>query len=263
MSDFDGLVAAVTGGASGIGAATADAARRARSAGGRPRSDDGTRQRSSSQRRLRHHRRRRHRRGHRSDRDEHRRPRHRSSTTPASVPSATLPPTSARSGHRVLDVNVVWTRPGHRAALPLLRQSEHAAIVNVCVGRVAWSACANERSTRRRKGGVARHDPGDGGRLSRRRHPGELRRSRHGRHPLGRPAARQRRDPRGRGGQAEVAAAHRSTGHRRRGRARDRLPRQPAVGLDYRHHPRRRRRHGHPPHHIVVENSRPKGVPSF
>ena len=52
--------------------------------------------------------------------------------------------------HRVLDVNVVAIARVTRAALPALRASEHAAIVNTCSG-AALSACRTARSTARRR----------------------------------------------------------------------------------------------------------------
>ena len=131
MSDFDGLIALVTGGASGIGAATAallaDAGRPRR--GPRPR-------RSGRQRRARAvtcditdraavdasvarggGRARRHR--HPGQQRRHRRDRRRLRRT--TTPSGRASSTSTSSA---------W--PGsRRAALPHLRRSEHAAIVNV------------------------------------------------------------------------------------------------------------------------------------
>ncbi len=90
---------------------------------------------------------------------------------------------------RVLDVNVTGVARACRAALPYLRRSEHAVIVNLSsiaataglVQRALYSAVQGRRARAH-----ARH----GGRSGRRGRPRVLRRAGHGRHALGRPAAR-------------------------------------------------------------------------
>src|SRR5580692_6627732 len=93
--------------------------------------------------------------------------------------------------HRVLDVNVLGIVRTTRAALPLLRQAvrEH--------GRAAAA-----RPVLREQGGGLRADAGHGGRLRGRGDQGQLREPGHGRHSVGGPAARRRARPGGRTGRA-------------------------------------------------------------
>ena len=63
--------------------------------------------------------------------------------------------------HRVLDVNVVGMVRVTRAALPYLRRSPAAAIVNTC-SIAATAGLPAARALQRQQGRGARADPGDG-----------------------------------------------------------------------------------------------------
>ena len=95
--------------------------------------------------------------------------------------------------HRVLDINVVGMARVSRAALAHLRRAVtdrgQAAIVNTC--SVAAVAGLPQRALySASKGAVLRADPGHGRRPRARGHPGQRGDPGHGRHPVGRPAAR-------------------------------------------------------------------------
>ena len=120
---------------------------------------------------------------------------------------------------RVLDVNVVGIVRVSRAALPHLRRSERAAVVNTC-SVVATLGLPNRARMRGQQGRGAGPHPGHGRRPRPRGHPGQLRHPRHGGDALGRPPAGGGRRPGGRAGRprarqplgrlvgpAEVAAA--------------------------------------------------------
>ncbi len=94
--------------------------------------------------------------------------------------------------HRVLDINVVGMVRVSRAALGHLRRAVadrgQAAIVNTCsVAGVAGLPPAGPVLGQQGRG--LRADPGHVGRPRARGHPGQLRAARHGRHPLDRPPA--------------------------------------------------------------------------
>jgi 2-keto-3-deoxy-L-fuconate dehydrogenase len=76
--------------------------------------------------------------------------------------------------HRVFDVNVIGIVRITRAALPHLRRSERAAIVNTC-SIVATVGLPRPGVVCGHQGGGLRPDPGNGRRPPRRRHPGQLR----------------------------------------------------------------------------------------
>ena len=85
---------------------------------------------------------------------------------------------------RVLDVNVLGAVRVSRAALPHLRRSAHAAIVNTC-SVAAIAGLPQPRAVLRVQGGDPVADPGDGGRPRRRGNPGQRRRCRGPRTPRG------------------------------------------------------------------------------
>ena len=247
MTDFTGLVAIVTGGASGIGAATAellDTARRARrGAGPRPHARSPPSPPWPCQCDV---------------------------TDTAAVQEAVATVAEQLGGidvvvnnagigavgdvaanddeewHRVLDVNVVGIARVTRAALPHLRRSAHAAIVNTCSvaapvglpqravyaaskGAVASLTLAMAADHVREGIRVNAVTPGtaDTPWVARLLAPG--------------------RRSRGGGPGSARAPADGPPGQRRGGRARHRLPGQPPVGLDHRHPARGRRRHGGAP----------------
>jgi NAD(P)-dependent dehydrogenase (short-subunit alcohol dehydrogenase family) len=135
---------------------------------------------------------------------------------------------------RVFDVNVQGMVRVTRAALPHLRESSHAAIVNTC--SIAATAGLPQRALySATKGAVlsltlamaADHLP-------------------EGRHSLGRTPAVQGRRPGRRTGRPRGAPAERAPDQRRRGGRRDRLPREPAVVRHHRHGAGRGRRDAGP-----------------
>ncbi len=86
--------------------------------------------------------------------------------------------------HRVLSVNVIGIARMTRAALPFLLKSSHAAIVNTCsvladIGVPQRALYCGEQ------GGCAVADPRDGGRLHQAGHPRERRDARDRGHALG------------------------------------------------------------------------------
>ncbi len=205
MGEFAGLVAVVTGGASGIGAATARAAAdRGATVAVLDRSYSAVEGTSPLQRARA------------------------TSLTPAPSSAAIATVVERLGGldivvnnagigavgdvaandddewHRVLDVNVVGIARVTRAALPHLRESPHAAIVNTC-SVVAPVGVPQRALYCGQQGSGGRPDPGDGRRPRAGGHPGQRRHPRHRRHPLGRSAARP-----GRGRRAAAAAALRA-----------------------------------------------------
>ncbi len=83
---------------------------------------------------------------------------------------------------RVYDVNVVGMVRVTRAALPYLRESDHAAIVNTC-SIAATAGHAPAGALQRDEGRRLLAHPGDGGRPRTGRDPGQLRQPGHRRHP--------------------------------------------------------------------------------
>ena len=186
MTDYEGLVALVTGGASGIGAATARllTSRGARvavldvtgRAGGSGRRGASRRLRRRRPRlRLRRRRARRHRARWARRRGQQRRDRR----------VGRRQRNDDDEWHRVLDVNVVGVARVTRAALPHLRavrargRGEHV----VHRGRRRGP---EPGAVRREQGCGARPDPRDGRRPRPRRHPGQRGAPRDDRHPVGR-----------------------------------------------------------------------------
>ena len=147
--------------------------------------------------------------------------------------------------HRVFDVNVVGMVRLARAALPHLKNSPSAAIVNTC-SIAAWAGLPNRALYSASKGAVLSLTLA----MATDHLPDRIRVNcvcpGHGGHPLGGPAARRRRRPGGRTRGPRGAPADGPAGHRRRGRERHRLPRQPPFRFDHRHRARGRRRHVRP-----------------
>ena len=117
------------------------------------------------------------------------------STTPASAPMGTVEDNDDDEWRRVLDVNVVGIAAGRprprcpTCADPPQPRSSTSPRSRPSTGlpqRALYSASQGRR---------ARADLRDGGRPRRRGHPGELREPGHGRHALGRPAAAAADDP--------------------------------------------------------------------
>ena len=246
MGDFDGLAAVVTGGASGIGLATA---RLLAARGARVACLDLQRRRAARAA-----------------------ARHRRATSPTTRPYGPASPRAAeRLGgidilvnnagigaagtvednaddewHRVLDVNVVGMVRVSRAALPHLRRVGARGDRQHLLDRRARRA-AQPRALQREQGRGAVADRwrwppttcGEGIRVSC-VNPGTVDT------PWVRRLLDAADDP-----DAELAAlqrppAHRPAGQRRGGGGRDRLPGQPARRRHHRHGPRRRRRHARP-----------------
>ena len=148
---------------------------------------------------------------------------------------------------RVLDVNVLGIVRVTRAALPYLRESPHAAVVNTC-SIAAWTGLPNRALYSASKGAVQSLTLAMATDHVRRGHPRQLRQPRHRRHPVGDQAARRRRRPRRGtrrpGGPPALGPAR----QRGRGCACRLLPREPARrGYDGRD-ARRRRRIAHAAH---------------
>ena len=125
--------------------------------------------------------------------------------------------------HQVFDVNVVGMVRVARAALPFLRESSSAAIVNTC-SVAATAGIPNRALYSASKGAVmsltlamAADHVGEGIRVNC-VVPG------HGGHAVGRAAARRRRRPRGRARRAGGPPADGTPGQRGRGRGGDRPP---------------------------------------
>ena len=141
----------------------------------------------------------------------------------------------------LLDVNVVGMARVSAAALPHLRASEHAAIVNVS-SVVAAVGVPQRALYSASKGAVAA--------LTMAMAADHVREGIRVNAVLPGTAATpwigrlldQADDPDAAAEAAPRAATHRPTGRARRGRPRDRLPRQPAQRLHHRHPARRRRR---------------------
>ncbi len=202
MNELDGLRAIVTGGASGIGLATAPPAGRTRREVAVLDLDPGRRSTGTAA-------------GFRADVSDD-----------ASVRAAVADGRPALGGldilvnnagigaagtvednpdeqwHRVLDVNVLGMVRTTRAALPHLRgvrpRRDRQHLLDRRHGRPAAA-----RPVLGEQGRRTGADPGHGRRPRARGHPGQLREPRHRRHPLGRPTAGRRRRPRGRARRAE------------------------------------------------------------
>ena len=242
MNDFDGLVAVVTGGASGIGAATAAQLR-----------DRGARvavlDRSYTV----------------LDRDAMEVPcdvadadsaRAAIDTVATAFGSIDVVINNAGIGasgdvaanadeewHRVLSVNVIGIARITRAALPFLLRSSHAAIVNTC------SVLANVGVPQRAlysasKGAVQSLTLAMAADFVRPGHSSQRRHARNRRHTMGETAARSGARRAGGRGRTARTPTHGPPRHGRGSRLRDRLPGEPAVGFDHRHDARSRRRHG-------------------
>ena len=145
----------------------------------------------------------------------------------------------------MLDVNVLGIVRTSRAALPALRRSSAAAIVNI--GSIAATAGLPQRALySATKGAVLALTRAMAADHLRGGHPGQLRQPRHRRHPVGRAPARARRRPRRRAGRPRGAPAARPARLGRRGGRRRRLPGEPGGRVDDRHGHRRRRRDAGP-----------------
>ena len=157
------------------------------------------------------------------------------STTPASARPARSADNPDEQWHRVLDVNVVGMVRVTRAALPHLRASEHAAIVNTCsIAATAGPAAARAVQRRPRAPctsltlAMAADHVREGIRVNC-VNPGTADTP-----WVGRLLDAGRRPGR-RAGRAGGAPADGPAGHRRGGRRGDRLPRQPAGRRRHRH----------------------------
>ena len=111
--------------------------------------------------------------------------------------AGTVEDNSDEEWHRVYDVNVVGMVRMARAALPALRESDAASIVNTC--SVAATAGLPQRALySASKGAVLALTMAMAADHVARGHPRQLRLPGHRRHALGRPAPGRRRRPRGR-----------------------------------------------------------------
>lgn len=152
---------------------------------------------------------------------------------------------------RVIDINVLGMVRAARAALPHLREAAAArpgcaSITHTC--SIAATAGSSAGPVQRDQGRRTLPHPGDGGRPRTRRRPRQLRQPRNRRHPLDRPPPRPGRGPGRRASGPQRPPAAGSAGQRRRGRRGDRLPGEPRGGERHRHRARRRRRNaGTPP----------------
>ncbi len=140
---------------------------------------------------------------------------------------------------RVLSINVTGIARVTSAALPWLRKSPPPPYAT----RPRSPRPPGSRSGRctpRRRGRVGA-DSRDGRRSSARGHPRQCGQSRHGGHAVGRTTARLRGRPRRRAGRVGGTTAPRTTREPRRGRRRGGLPRESRRGLHHGHLHRGRR----------------------
>ena len=146
---------------------------------------------------------------------------------------------------RVLDINVVGMARVTAAALPWLRRSDAAAVVNLA-SIAALNGLPQRALYSASKGAVLALTYAMATDHVARGHPRELREPGDRGDAVRRADAAGLRRSRGRTRRARRPAGHRPHGRARRGRGGDRLPREPAVGFDDGNRPRRRRRHDAP-----------------
>lgn len=144
--------------------------------------------------------------------------------------------------HRVFDVNVLGMVRVTRAALPHLRRSDNAAIVNTC--SIAATAGLPDRALySATKGAVLALTRATAADLVHAEIRVKCGQPGHGRHPMDRPPPGPGSRPRGRARRPQRPPAHGSSRLRRGGRRGHRPPGKPAFRLDQQHRPCGRRRH--------------------